>query len=59
LQLIESGSVDDLSRHAASLLLTVLPSLEFANDVLELGLEPVNQSLHRQLESGTGSGEKK
>lgn len=59
LKLIESGRVDDLSRQAAPLMLTVLPLLEFADEVLELGLEPVNRDLRRQLESGTGSGDKK
>lgn len=55
LKLIESGQIDDLSKHAAALLQTVLPLLEFADTELQLGLESVNQNLLEQLESGTGS----
>lgn len=49
LQLIESSKTDDLSGHAASLLLSVLPLLEFADEVLQLDLESVNRRLRQQL----------
>ncbi len=52
LKLIESGRTDDLAKHAASLLESVLPLLEFTDGQLQLGLESVNQKLRQQLESG-------
>lgn len=55
LKLIESGRTDDLVKHAAPLLQSVLPLLEFADGELQLGLESINQKLREQLESGTGS----
>ena len=52
LKLIASSKTEDLSRHARSLLLSVLPLLEFADDSLELGLESVYRDLRQQLEAG-------
>ena len=49
LQLIESGQTDDLTEHAAPLLLSLLPLLEFADGVLQLDLENVNQNLRERL----------
>ncbi len=54
LKLIESGKIEDLSEHAAGLMLTVLPLLEFADGVLQLDLESINQRLREHLESGSG-----
>ena len=51
LKLIASSKTEDLSRHARSLLLSVLPLLEFADDSLELGLESVYRDLRQQLEA--------
>jgi diguanylate cyclase (GGDEF)-like protein len=50
LKLIETSNTEDLAGHAVPLVLTVLPLLEFADEVLELGLESVNQKLRQQLE---------
>lgn len=55
LKLIESGKIGDLSAHAAGLMLTVLPLLEFADGVLQLDLESINRRLTEHLESGSGS----
>jgi hypothetical protein len=49
LQLIESGQTDELTEHAAPLLLSLLPLLEFADGVLQLDLESVNQNLRERL----------
>ena len=54
LKLIESGQVEDLSEHTAGLMLTVLPLLEFADGVLQLDLESINQRLREHLESDPG-----
>ena len=51
LRLIESGKSGDLAEHAAPLVLGVLPLLEFADEVLQLGLEPFNRTLREQLET--------
>ncbi len=51
LQLIAAGRGADLAAHARPLMQNLLPLLEFADDVLELGLEPVSRDLRRQLES--------
>ncbi len=49
LKLIESGQAEELSEHAAPLLLSVLPLLEFADGILQLDLETVNQNLRERL----------
>ena len=51
LRLIESGKSVDLAEHAAPLVLGVLPLLEFADEVLQLDLEPFNRTLREQLET--------
>lgn len=50
LRLIESNSTDDLEAHAAELVLTALPLVEFANSVLGLELETTTRKLHEQLQ---------
>lgn len=60
LQLIAAGRGADLAAHARPLTLGLLPLLEFADGVLELGLETVSRDLRRRLESDTQqSGSKK
>jgi len=49
LKLIESNKTDELCEHAAPLLLSVLPLLEFADELLQLDLQSVNQKLRQQL----------
>ena len=51
LKLIESSTTEELSVHAAPLLLSVLPLLEFADGVLQLDLESYNQYLRKQLDT--------
>ena len=51
LQLIAADRSADLAAHARPLLLSVLPLLDFADDVLELGLESVSRDLRHKLES--------
>lgn len=55
LKLIAASQADELSEHAAPLLLSVLPLLEFTDGILRLDLQTVNQSLRERLESGSGS----
>ena len=55
LKLIESRTTEELSVHAASLLLSVLPLLEFADGVLQLDLESYNQYLRQQLDTSNDS----
>lgn len=56
LKLIEQGSTDDLTSDAAPLLLSILPLLEFADEVLKLGLGSVNSKLREKLDIPPGSG---
>ncbi len=49
LKLIEASNTEELSVHAAPMLLTVLPLLEFVDGVLQLGLKSVNQKLRAKL----------
>lgn len=49
LKLIEQGGTDELRKDAASLLSSVLPLLDFADGVLQLGLKSVNQKLREKL----------
>ena len=55
LKLIEQGSTDELTSDAAPLLLSILPLLEFADEVLKLGLGSVNSKLREKLEIPPGS----
>jgi len=50
LRAIEQGQIDELTVDAAPLLSSVLPLLEFADDVLQLGLKSVNQKLREKLD---------
>ena len=49
LQLIESQTTEELTEHARPMLIAVLPLLEFADDVLKLGLASVNKKLRARL----------
>lgn len=49
LKLIDQGGADELREDAASLLSSVLPLLDFADGVLQLGLKSVNQKLREKL----------
>lgn len=49
LKLIESQTTEGLTEHARPLLMAVLPLLEFADDVLQLGLVTVNRKLRARL----------
>jgi len=53
LHLIESGKTADLSEHAASLLLGILPLIEFADEVLQLELEAFSGNLRERLRPDT------
>ncbi len=54
LKLIEQGGIDELRADAAPLLSSVLPLLEFADGVLQLGLKTVNQKLREKLDTRSG-----
>lgn len=49
LKLIESGDTDGLSKHAPGLMLSVMPLLEYSEDVLKLGLGSVNPALRERI----------
>lgn len=55
LRLIDIGKTEDLSEHAAPLLLRLLPLLEFADDVLQLGLDSVSRDLRARLSIEPGT----
>jgi diguanylate cyclase (GGDEF)-like protein len=55
LKLIEQGSTDELTSDAKPLLLSILPLLEFADEVLKLGLGSVNSKLREKLDIPPGS----
>ena len=54
LKLIEQGSIDELRSDAAQLLYSVLPLLDFADGVLQLGLKTVNHKLREKLDIRSG-----
>jgi len=58
LHLIDTGKIEDLSQHAAPLLLRLLPLLEFSDEVLQLGLDSVSRDLRARLSAGPGAGKK-
>ena len=49
LRLIESGKTDDLSEHAAALVTSILPLLEFAGRTLDPGLESISGELRERI----------
>ena len=49
LQLIADNNTDDLVDHARALVLDILPLLEYADQVLELGVRKLNKNLRDQL----------
>ncbi len=51
LKLIEADATDEVSKQVVSLVLNLLPLLEFADQSLRLGLDKSNRDLRRQLES--------
>ena len=49
LKMIERDTTDGLSAHVGNLLLEIMPLLEYADQVLELDIKSVNQSLRKRL----------
>lgn len=49
LKMIELGTTDNLSPHIGGLMLDIMPLLEYADQVLDLELTSVNQSLRERL----------
>ena len=51
LRLIEPGKIGDLSEHATSLVLGVLPLLKFTDEVLQLDIGAFKPNLRAQLQA--------
>ncbi len=51
LKQLASGNTSELTEQAPELLYRILPLIDFSDDILQLGLESVRQSLRQQLES--------
>ena len=49
LKMIERDKTDGLSDQVGNLMLEIMPLLEYADQVLDLDLKPVNQSLRERL----------
>ena len=53
LKMIERDTTDGLSDQVGNLMLEIMPLLEYADQVLELDLKSVNQSLRKRLKSNS------
>ncbi len=51
LKMLETGNTEELAGQAPALLYRILPLIDFGDDRLQLGLEPLRQQLRAQLES--------